>query len=266
MKKIRQGIGIVCLLINPALMYIIFEWITESLNQVQGIYIVLNLAIFYEVYLVIFALSNSMRISYVILNGVFTFWAMAEYFVVGFRERPIMLWDIMAFRTAMAVSANYQYIFTKKLIAIACFMLVWSGFLCFFPVRLPSWKQNWKARLVAVSTSIMASVVFFVMLFQVGFLKYGIEINMWEPVGSYAQYGYMLSTLKIVDYYRVEAPTGYSLQAIQDIQAQIEKIEETEELKTETKLETELKPENESSWKTDSKITPTNIICIMNES
>ncbi|MDO4295629.1 MAG: LTA synthase family protein [bacterium] len=256
MKRVRQGIGAVCLLVNPALMYVTFEWITGNLTNIHGRYLLFNLAIFYAVYLTVFALSNAPRISNTILNAIFTFWAMAEYFVVDFRARPIMIWDILAVRTAISVSANYEYVFTKRLLAAAAGMALWTVFLCCFPVRLPSWKKQWKIRLAALGGSLAASVAFFVFLFQVAFANRGIDINMWEPVGSYADFGYMLSTVRIVDYFFVEEPLDYSVMAVQEIQRELGESQE----------ERRKQIEAESTWTTKSEVVPTNIICIMNES
>lgn len=246
MEKLRQRAGIVVLAMTPAISYLIFEWITGNLPHVKGIYILLNAAVFYAVYGVTFAFTNRMRISCVFWNAVFTFWALAEYFVVEFRDRPIMLWDILAFRTAMTVSGNYQYTLTPKLTAAIVLVAAWTALLCFVPVKIASFK----IRLTAAISFVICSVAFFVFLFQVGFLKWGIEINMWEPVASFAQYGYMISNLRIIDYSFVEKPDGYTEAYIKEIQQEIEERKEQAIL----------------PWKSESDVVPTNIICIMNES
>lgn len=246
MEKLKQKAGLVILAMTPAISYLIFEWITGNLSQVKGIYILLNLAIFYAVYGMTFALTNRMRISLVLWNAIFTFWALAEYFVVEFRDRPIMLWDILAFRTAMTVSGNYQYTLTPKLVTAIVLMAVWSVLLCLFPVKI----SNLKIRITAAVSSIVMSAVFFAALFQVGFLKFGIEINMWEPTISFAQYGYMVSSLRIIDYSFVEKPEGYSTAYIKEIREEIEAEKENAVF----------------PWKSESDVVPTNIICIMNES
>ena len=76
------------------------------------------------------------------------------------------------------------------------------------------------------------------------------EINMWYPSWSYAQYGYLLSTLRMVDYLSVDPPEGYSLAQVRGIQEEIQEWEK----------------EDEPIWGTKSDTVPTNIICIMNES
>ena len=39
--------------------------------------------------------------------------------LVDFRDRPIMIWDVLAVRTAMTVSGNYEFDVTKQMIQAA---------------------------------------------------------------------------------------------------------------------------------------------------
>lgn len=48
---------------------------------------------------------------------------------------------------------------------------------------------------------------------------------MWYPSWSYAQYGYLLSTLRMVDYLSVDPPEGYSLAQVRGIQEEIQEWE-----------------------------------------
>ena len=109
-----KAAGILVLLLSPGAMYVIFENITGDIGNIPFLYAVLNLAVYYIFYFLLFALAGSTRVVYPLLNTALTVLALAEYFVVGFRSRPIMLGDLMAVRTAATVSGGYSYEFTRK--------------------------------------------------------------------------------------------------------------------------------------------------------
>lgn len=244
----KKAYSILIFALSPLVMYLVFEWITGNLTEIRGIYLLLNLIFFYMVYLLVFALTNSMKIVFSVLNMIFTFWAMAEYFVVEFRQRPIMLWDILAVRTAAAVAANYSYDFTWRLAAGGLAVLSWTVLIWFFPVKM----QTKKLRLSAIAGSFAAFCLFLAYFYGTAIQRWNIEINMWAPKDSYAEYGYMVSSLRVPAYIHEKPPEGYSLQAVNDI------MEESKAAREEQ--------DNSLPWKSSSDIVPTNIICIMNES
>lgn len=243
----KKRIGLAAFFLSPAVMYGAFGYITGELGSAAGVYLLLNLLFFCLVYLIVFTLSNSVRGSFTALNLLFTFWAAAEYYVVEFRGRPIMIWDVLAFRTAMTVADNYNYEPGLRLVAGSVFMLLWTLLLWFSaPPRLPRGRR-WKAAVGSILSAAFLGLLFF----RLAIPRLGIEINSWDPKSSYSQYGYMVSTLKTLDYLNVKAPEGYSSRRIRQLGREIESSI----------------PEQTLPWKDEScEITPTNIICIMNES
>lgn len=247
-KKISRTeiISIAVLIATPLLMYVLFEWTTGNLLTVRGIYLVLNLILFVLVYLTAFAVTNSMRFSYLALNVIFFIWSAAEYFVVQFRSRPIMLWDIMAVRTAATVAGNYQYVPSFAMVVSAVVLAVWGILVWKFPVKIHSWKKH----LAAAAAMVGITAVGITGFFHDSISRFQIEIGMWDPAASYGEYGYLVSTLRLAGYLTVEAPEGYSASAVRQLQAEIE----------------ETKGEMELEWAANTDIIPENIICIMNES
>lgn len=242
----KRKAGTAVLILTPFVMFGVFEWITGNLMEIELIYRILNLLLFFLLYFVVFAVTNSMGVGFSLLNVILTVWALAEHYVVEFRGRPIMIWDIMAFRTAMTVADTYQYDITLQVAAGVLVILLWTVLIWLFPVRLPS-KKVWAG---TAAGSLVCMAVFLFTFFQYGIAALGMEINMWYPSWSYAQYGYLLSTLRMVDYLSVDPPEGYSLAQVRGIQEEIQEWEK----------------EDEPIWGTKSDTVPTNIICIMNES
>lgn len=244
-KKGYKSFGAVLLFITPALIYINFEFITGSLTQIRGIYLLLNLCFYYLVYLTVFALTNSMRGSYLVLNTFFTIWGLAEYYVVQFRARPIMLWDVLAVKTAATVSGNYSYEVTPHIAAAVVFMIVLDVLVVKFPFRLKKGKVHG----AAAGISCLVSAVFFVLFFKVMVNAFSLDVSMWNPEESYENYGTMLCTMRMFGYLDNKPPQGYSQAEVARIQAEIEGMKE-----------------QELPWKSSTGTVPANIICIMNES
>lgn len=245
-NRINKALEIITLISTPWFMYLIFEWITGSLFEVRGIYLCFNLVLFSLIYLTVFTWTNAMRPGYLILNLIFTIWAIAEYFVMEFRARPIMAEDVLAIRTAMSVSDSYQYGVPGKIVVASLAVMAWSILIWRFPVRIPSLKKH----ILGAAATLGMGLVLITGFFRFAVPSYGIEISMWDPGSSYAQYGYLLSTLRVLGYYKVEAPEGYSISVVKQIQAEIEAG----------------KAEQSLPWKSENDTVPTNIICIMNES
>ena len=240
MKVIKWGV----LFGMPLLSYLLFEFITGNLSYISWAYAGLNLMFFYMFYLVLFAVTGSLRFSYLFWNTVLPVLAVAEYFVVQFRARPIMIWDVMAVETALTVSENYTYEVTLHLAAAFVVLVLMDVAVWMFPFRMERFR-------VRIGLGAVAAAAVFTGLFYGPVINSGkLEISMWNPVESYQSMGYILCTLRSLEYAKVEAPTGYSQKAISELGQQIRDSREQEG--------------TVSALQND--IVPTNIICIMNES
>ena len=71
-------------------------------------------------YLALFAVTGRTRIAAPAASCILYVISLAETFVVAFHGRPIMLWDVMAFRTAMTVSGNYEFFITRQMKSSLC--------------------------------------------------------------------------------------------------------------------------------------------------
>ena len=69
----------------------------------------------YKRQLLVFAATGRTRIAVPAVSILLFILSLAEAFVVSFRSRPIMFWDILAFGTAMTVSQNYVFTITKSM-------------------------------------------------------------------------------------------------------------------------------------------------------
>lgn len=81
-----------------------------------------------------------------------------------------------------------------------------------------------------------------------------LEVNLWDPMTSYAENGYILSSAISIKYLVKKAPHGYSKAKIQEIYGKYAGSEK------------ERNEETVAAVESGDAIQPTNIICIMNES
>lgn len=139
-KYIWYTAGTVCLLMAPVASYFMFEYVTGNLDTVPYYMAALNIGWIYVLYLALFAVTGRTRIAVPAASCILYVISLAETFVVAFRGRPIMLWDVMAFRTAMTVSGNYEFFITRQMKAAFVLLLLMNVFLWFIPRRVKGWK------------------------------------------------------------------------------------------------------------------------------
>ena len=269
-KYIWYIVGTVCLLMAPVVSYFMFEYVTGNLDTVPYYMAVLNIGWIYVLYLALFAVTGRTRIAVPAASCVLYVISLAETFVVAFRSRPIMLWDVMAFRTAMTVSGNYEFFITRQMKTAFVLLLLMNVFLWFTPRRVRGWKLR-----LAVGGGIAASIAGYgAWFFAVLVPSWGLGINMWAINGTYQEYGYVLSTAVSLQYVVKKPPQGYSNARLKEIYNRLEESIYAEAgngqaypVKSQAYPESPENPENpENRPEEGQPVTPVNLICIMNES
>ncbi len=266
-KYIWYIVGTVSLLMAPVVSYFMFEYVTGNLDTVPYYMAVLNIGWIYVLYLALFAVTGRTRIAVPAASCILYVISLAETFVVAFRGRPIMLWDVMAFRTAMTVSGNYEFFITRQMKTAFVLLLLMNVFLWFTPRRVRGWKLR-----LAVGGGIAASIAGYgAWFFAVLVPSWGLGINMWAINGTYQEYGYVLSTAVSLQYVVKKPPQGYSNARLKEIYNRLEESIYAEAgngqaypVKSQAYPESPENPENRPEE--GQPVTPVNLICIMNES
>ena len=250
-KTAARRIGTACLLLVPCASYVLFELVTGNLAAVPSYMAALNIGWIYVLYLAAFAVCGRTRIAVPLVSVSLYLISLAEAFVVAFRGRPIMFWDVFALRTAMSVSGNYSFVITRAM--KRAFLGLWAVKLLAWvlPLRVKGRKQ----RLLFAGGSAGLAVGFGLWFFGYLAPAWGLGINMWAVNETYQEYGYVLSTAVSFRYAVKKKPEGYSQARIRQIYEEI--IGEDEEL---------LASNGDVGMNAEGDITPVNIICIMNES
>ena len=214
----------------PAMVFVAAETVMGNLGSIDPLCIVLNLAVYYMLYLGVYTIFRTTK-GWAVLNLLLYILAVVEYFVISFRERPAMIWDVLAIRTAMTVSANYNYTITPTLVLAGAVVILLSIWTWKRPVRI-CYGKSWCAWLAG-------SAGFLYVLFAVIAPTFKLDVPMWDPVVSFENEGVVLATALSFKSVMPPKPDGYS---------------ETEAAA----------PEATEGHSAD--VIPTNVICIMNES
>lgn len=240
----------------PGLMYVIGETIMGNLAYIGWVPMLLNVSIYYLLYTGALVWFRTTKYSWPVWNLVLFFLAAAEYFVISFRERPAMFWDILAIRTAMTVSANYKFVLTPTLAGAGLATVVLCIAAWKWPITVGNCKESWKQRLGRVAVWAGSALVFGALLFCVWAPKYKLDVLMWDPVVSFEKEGYLLSSVLSFKAVIAPKPDGYSAERAEELRAKAEFAAR-------------------GAWSGDggtgteicvTAVRPTNVICIMNES
>ena len=97
------------ILISPMLSYGLFELITNNFSYISQEYRILNYLIILMFYLILFIISNKPWLSVCICNWLLLIVGIINYFVLQFRGKPVLPWDIYAISTATSILDGYDF-------------------------------------------------------------------------------------------------------------------------------------------------------------
>ena len=265
---IKKCIGILGLIIMPVVSYVLFESVTGNLHSIIWQKAILNICFSYCIYLLLFAVSGTTRFSIPFASILLAIISMVEAFVVQFRDRPIMYWDILALKTALTVTQNYTFVLSEQMIKSIAVTAVSNIILFFFPFNLKGLKQ----RLIGFASSAVCIGCFMSFFFSYLMPKKNYEINVWDLNSTYEEDGYLLSTAISAKYVVAKAPSGYSQAKLAEIIDAVESDHSSAENADNSEVSETAYSDNASSQDNvltaaaNTGIQPVNIICIMNES
>ena len=257
-------------LLVPFLMLLVSEGVTGNLLRLFAPGVVLGTAVYYILYLGVFFFAGTTKVSWLLLNLAVYGLAAGEYFVISFRERPAMIWDVLALRTAMTVSANYRFTVTPRLVFTFLGTLLLGIGSWKVPLRLENRKIRWKARGAWAGVT----AAFAVLLYGVLTPALKLSVPMWDPIISFERQGFLLSTVLSLETLFPQKPAGYETETARQL---LERLEEEAAAGADTGTAADIgtaaeakageKPGNEAEiLGRNETVVPENVICIMNES
>ena len=258
--------------ITPFLCFIILEftWRQKSNGTLHSnpfvtivpSLIVLNLLLFYSFWGLFFAITRRTSVASYVTIAVSFILGLANYYVMDFRNSPITVSDLEAVKTAVAVSNNYSYVPTLKIIIIFLLSVCLVMLNVFFKAKLPNGKKLVTKILVRMVPAILCICV------MVGVTKFVSredirkiipQFNATLFVGSVMseQDGLVLAFASSIQYINVQKPDDYSVEKANDI---LNKNKDDSVWNT-----SKISKTNPDSKGFDTKVKKANIVVVMNE-
>lgn len=246
-KKLQGKIKYISIFVSilmPAAAFLMFETITQNLFSITSGHAALyNILIFYCFYFLVMAITNRTRFTIVFLNSFLFLMACMEYFIQLFRGAPIMPADLYSINTALSVANQYNFTPNATIIVTFAVLILINMLVTKLPYRIKKFKVRLGYIIFAVAFN---GIIFNGMLNSEWPAKHDLTPDFWALSDSYAQNGFMLSSVIQLNYLNVEKPEKYALS-----------------LASETK---DIKKFDSHRENTEETIVPDNIIVIMNES
>ena len=184
----------------------------EQVFTLQGIF---NIMI-YSLFLILFYLVTNRTKYAAVLTLITTYiLGLANYFVWGFRECPIVAADLASLKTAFNVAGNYDYSLGLPAVWATVLLVCYLGITVSVDT-LPGMLVRQRVALLlsgALFTTGMWGIFFKSNLMK----KLDITVSVWMPQRNYAKNGSALSFLLTWTYYIVEKPEDYSPEQTEEI-------------------------------------------------
>ncbi|MBQ7726627.1 MAG: sulfatase-like hydrolase/transferase, partial [Clostridia bacterium] len=245
-EKANQIWHFVFLLLMPVLSITV----TEALNGIfiydmtylgfLGNYLFVLILLF-----IVFALSGSFRLAYLIVNPVLYGFALAHSYIMEFRGTPFLPMDFLSISTAVGVANTYNFTPTCKIMTATMVFL----FIMIIGAKTKTPRYRLTTKIVARSlTGAFAGTLLFLFYFTSVFAKAGVRPDFWNQTRGYRNYGFAFSFFCNTKYLYMSTPNNYNPDELHDYVSSMVDASQEKEPK-----------------KTDDSPKP-NIICIMNES
>lgn len=219
---------------------------TECLNNVfiynmtylgfLGNYLVVIIA-----YFIIFALSGSLKLSYLIITPILFGFAVAHSYIMDFRGTPFIPMDFLSITTAAGVASTYNFIPNYKVI-VGTFIFI---FIMIIGFKTKTPKYNLLTKVISRTFAGTFSAVLLTLFFATSvFADMGVRPDFWNQTRGYKNYGFVFSFFSNTKYLYMSEPAEYDPNNIKDYVNETNKNEEN---------------------KPDDSYQKPNVICIMNE-
>ncbi len=232
-------------LIFLLLMPILAITMTEALNNIfiydmtylgfWGNYIVVII-----MYFIVFALSGSLKLSYLIITPILFGFAVAHSYIMDFRGTPFIPMDFLSITTAAGVASTYNFIPNYKVImgTLVFIFIMIIGFKTVTP------KYNLLTKIISRTFAATFSSILLILFFATSiFADMGVRPDFWNQTRGYKNYGFVFSFFSNTKYLYMSEPNEYDPDTLKEYVNQTNKDDDT----------------------TEEEYEKPNIICIMNE-
>lgn len=191
-------------------------------------------------YFIVFALSGSLKASYLIATPILYGFALAHSYIMDFRGTPFIPMDFLSITTAAGVANTYNYTPNYKVI-IGTFIFI---FIMIIGVKTVTPKYNLATKIISRAFTSTFSAVLLILFFATSvFADMGVRPDFWNQTRGYRNYGFVFSFFSNTKYLYMSEPSEYNPD---ELKGYVDNVKD-----------------NDQTEKDD--YTKPNIICIMNE-
>ena len=176
-------------------------------------FILLNLGILTILFLILFSISNSFKISIIGLNIITVLFALAEYYVIQFRGVGFLAVDIMNIKTAMNVAGSYSYSLNYNVYITIIIMISLVPFILYLNKNT---YFKGKKRLIPI---VLTVLLILALIFGMNITKVDkkTKVKYFKPQETFEKKGLPISFVRSMKDLIVVKPDDYSKDNIEKI-------------------------------------------------
>lgn len=228
-KKIRYFVWGIGALIPPAAFFYLLEFYTHNpFGEVRPWAQFFNVLLFELTAGVLFCVLGDLRRAYRILAVAAMAFGLANAYVVRFRTNPIVPWDILSWRTAASVAANYDFTPDARMVGVTAVFIVivaalhvvrgkWGTFIC---------PRRWCLGLIPLAALLGVCHLLQQEDFQ---NRYRLYNKLFTPVFMTEVDGIPVTFVMNLAYMSLDKPEGYDREAVQALLGTYETAGENEQ-------------------------------------
>ena len=214
-SKINKVFTIILFILTPISTFFTIElfnntniFLASSAPHFTNLLLLLNFLIIFVFTFILFAITNSFKVSGILTNLTFNTLSIINYFVTLFRGQPLVPWDIYSVATAVSVAGSYKPEFTP-LFVLGIFTIIFTIILISkFNYKFKLSKKNIIIRIFVAIISIILIILFYT-LNVIEIFK--INVGLWAPANEYRRNGFLVSFFKQSRNLFMPKPEGYSV-------------------------------------------------------
>ncbi len=244
--------GRILFVIAPFIAYVIMQFLSEytfgdTVRSLVTKTAWLNLLIYTIILLILYAITNRIQYSAIILWVISFVFGLTNYFVFGFRGIPVLAADLLSTNTALNVAGSFEFTYDVWAVWAATFLTAASGVM--FSLA-PQKGLKKKSRIIFAIATVIISICGYFLFIGTDTVTtvFEIEDSQWKPQRTYEKNGSALSFVTSFRYLRTKKPDGYSID-------EVKKVTDNKKYSSDAVNKTDAK---------DKKLP--NVIAIMNES
>lgn len=198
----------------PAVSFYLLETFTHNpFADINWMLQVFSCIFYILLYSIFFAAIGRMRLSFFLTTVILTVIGIANHYTLEFRSAPILPWDIRSLSIALAVTDNQSFTVPTSM---AWTLAGFSGLL-FLSLHCGLRFQPSRKRLYSL---FMTAVLWIIMVFSVQTTLMTNVLDIYEMPFTqwytYRQNGFMVSFFMNAKYLRIEKPSGYSPDTLEE--------------------------------------------------